>query len=386
MQHLDEGTIHAWLDGALDDAEAARVEQHVDGCDSCAAAVAEARGLIAASSRILTALDDVPSDVLPAHMPESTDQLSALRMRHAAERDFLRRRRGIRRTWLSAAAIAFVAFGTTIVWRSGVRGPSSMEERAAPSPSAPSPAASAAVPAPRASTPMREPVGSMAAPSVPSGRASRRADSSGQPAARAETVAVPTRSSADQPVAAPMLDKATAELPAKASRTETTSGMMRGAAPRAVGAIGDSVSRSVSTDASLRQALASEPSAEKKVEAARDVEVVAGCYRIVYAAGQAPRGAFAPALRLTHDPDGTEGVWYRAEAIGDSSVAGRSVRWRPDSNSFVLSQGRQEGAAASATSTLRVSLAPVESPRPGVAAKVVTALPVAAAVRIACPP
>lgn len=61
MQHLDEGTIHAWLDGALSTEEAARAEAHVASCSMCADATAEARGLIAASSRILTALDNVPS-------------------------------------------------------------------------------------------------------------------------------------------------------------------------------------------------------------------------------------------------------------------------------------------------------------------------------------
>src|SRR5688500_18821370 len=65
MQHLEEGTIHAWLDGALDSAQAAETEAHVAQCASCSAAVAEARGLIAATSRILTALDDVPSGVIP---------------------------------------------------------------------------------------------------------------------------------------------------------------------------------------------------------------------------------------------------------------------------------------------------------------------------------
>ena len=66
MQHLDEGTIHSWLDGALSSEEAARAEAHVAECPQCAAAVAEARGFIAASSRILTALDHVPRGVVPA--------------------------------------------------------------------------------------------------------------------------------------------------------------------------------------------------------------------------------------------------------------------------------------------------------------------------------
>lgn len=60
MQHLDEGTIHAWLDGALPADEAARAELHVASCETCSEAVAEARGLVAAASRILTALDDAP--------------------------------------------------------------------------------------------------------------------------------------------------------------------------------------------------------------------------------------------------------------------------------------------------------------------------------------
>jgi hypothetical protein len=65
MRHLDEGTIHAWLDGQLPQSEAEAVESHVAECRPCADAVAEARGLIAASSRILTALDGVPRGVMP---------------------------------------------------------------------------------------------------------------------------------------------------------------------------------------------------------------------------------------------------------------------------------------------------------------------------------
>jgi hypothetical protein len=65
MNHLDEGTIHAWLDGALDAGQSRAADEHVRGCPRCSEAVAEARGLMAASSRILGALDDVPAKVIP---------------------------------------------------------------------------------------------------------------------------------------------------------------------------------------------------------------------------------------------------------------------------------------------------------------------------------
>ena len=65
-EHPDEGTIHAWLDGALDHGAARALEAHVAGCRECAARVAEARGLIAGASRIVSALDDAPSTSGPA--------------------------------------------------------------------------------------------------------------------------------------------------------------------------------------------------------------------------------------------------------------------------------------------------------------------------------
>src|SRR4051812_18468085 len=65
MQHLDEGTIHAWLDDALPADEASRVEQHARDCAACAALVADARGMIAGAARIVRALDIVPGGVVP---------------------------------------------------------------------------------------------------------------------------------------------------------------------------------------------------------------------------------------------------------------------------------------------------------------------------------
>ncbi len=65
MQHLDEGTIHAWLDGELPVDDAARVAGHVAECEECAALAAEARGVMAGASRIVSSLDAVPAGVIP---------------------------------------------------------------------------------------------------------------------------------------------------------------------------------------------------------------------------------------------------------------------------------------------------------------------------------
>lgn len=98
MNHLDEGTIHAWLDGGLSAAQSAEIDAHVNGCAECSAKVAEARGLIAASSRILTALDDVPANVVPKPAVAP-----------------LRRRRSIA-PWVSGLAAAAIL---VTLWRTG---------------------------------------------------------------------------------------------------------------------------------------------------------------------------------------------------------------------------------------------------------------------------
>ncbi len=59
--HPEEGTIHAWLDGALSAGESEAVSAHVATCADCGERVAEARGLIAGASRVVAALDDLPA-------------------------------------------------------------------------------------------------------------------------------------------------------------------------------------------------------------------------------------------------------------------------------------------------------------------------------------
>jgi hypothetical protein len=126
MQHLEEGTIHAWLDGELSPEECARIESHVAACGACAALVAEARGLIAASSRILSALDDVPGGVIPEAGKSPEDPPLArpgLTLEHEphapAVQGVARARRPFYRhpQFAAAAAVVLMVVGTWTVWQ-----------------------------------------------------------------------------------------------------------------------------------------------------------------------------------------------------------------------------------------------------------------------------
>ena len=105
MQHLDEGMIHAWLDGELSPSDTEQIEAHTRECAECAQRVAEARGLIAASTRILNALDNVPSGVVPG----ATIPVAPPRIRRWYDRTDLR----------AAAALLFVAGASLIAVKAG---------------------------------------------------------------------------------------------------------------------------------------------------------------------------------------------------------------------------------------------------------------------------
>ena len=157
MQHLDEGTIHAWLDGALPANEAEAVERHARECAECAALVADARGLIAGAARIVSALDAVPGGVIPSNRPAarravwSTLRLTPLRA-------------------ALAASVMLVA-ASVVVARRAPR--VEMQTVAAP---APEPAANAPAP-------------SIAAPAAPAAPAAAAVDVARRPARLAESAA-----------------------------------------------------------------------------------------------------------------------------------------------------------------------------------------------------
>ncbi len=53
MSHVDEGTLHAYLDGALPPAERSQVDVHLAGCPECQERLVEAQALIARADALL---------------------------------------------------------------------------------------------------------------------------------------------------------------------------------------------------------------------------------------------------------------------------------------------------------------------------------------------
>ncbi len=250
MEHIDEGTIHAWLDGALPADEASRIEAHVSSCAACATAVAEARGLIAASSRILSALDEVPGGVIPVAVVTAesltsgrvpgdaarigADDDSAATERHeergavigaaSAARGARSTRRHARRPWYrrpqwaAAAGIAFLAVAATSVWQ-GSRSLRVMDD-----------ARESMQSAPMAVEPRADVAADAAAASTSGARAARAlsADAPGAPRQRAQaessarTDAATFNELKKEASAATAAGKLQAEAPAIAKLTITT--------------------------------------------------------------------------------------------------------------------------------------------------------------------
>lgn len=67
MPHLDEGTLHALLDGEIPSAELAPIQAHLGGCAECRARLAEEQDLLAESDRLIEVLE-LP-EAAPAVVP-----------------------------------------------------------------------------------------------------------------------------------------------------------------------------------------------------------------------------------------------------------------------------------------------------------------------------
>ena len=161
MQHPDEGTIHAWLDGELPEEQANEIAAHTRDCPECSAKVAEARGLIAASTRILTALDNVPSRVIPETAATSRTPVAARQRRRWYDRLDIR----------AAAALLVVAGASYLVVKRDSGDSREMLAVADKIESAPMPATANSAVAPPVEQPVTPPVAMQRATQPPARKA-----------------------------------------------------------------------------------------------------------------------------------------------------------------------------------------------------------------------
>jgi hypothetical protein len=111
MSHVDEGTLHAYLDGELPSAERTALEAHLAQCATCRASLAEERALLERASVLLGSAQP------PARAVPPFEQL-----RRASRRSPWH----VRRSFAWAASIA-LALGAGYLLRSPATGPDQVE-------------------------------------------------------------------------------------------------------------------------------------------------------------------------------------------------------------------------------------------------------------------
>ncbi len=207
MQHLEEGTVHAWLDGELAADEAERVARHVAECTECAALVAEARGVVAGASRIVSSLDAGPAGVVPRAQTASP----------AKRRGWYRF--ALTPARMSIAATILVAAGVTLTLRRRhVGGDDVPRSRMIDSPiAAPQVAAPLRIADSTSAAPAPAAAPSPPPPATPAPSARKGAAAAGKP------VGMPTHSTAD--MGAPVAEKTSEEK--KQSATQPSAALAR---------------------------------------------------------------------------------------------------------------------------------------------------------------
>jgi anti-sigma factor RsiW len=160
MSHLDEGTLHALLDGELETNEVAEIQAHLGACSACGLRLREVKEFLAESDRLIASVDlgevSVPEPRAAAPATPAA-AASAPRPRPVAttpatepwneppplllpdnETAADRRARRLRR--LNQAAMLAVVVGLGLVWNNLYRGKSApapaMDDSVAPQPTA----------------------------------------------------------------------------------------------------------------------------------------------------------------------------------------------------------------------------------------------------------
>ena len=382
-EHLDEGTIHAWLDGALTPDESARVESAAASCAECTALVAEARGLVAASSRILSSLDAVPAGVIPG-TSANVDQLAALRARQRAS---------TRRWWQDrriaiAASLVFVAGVSSLMLRSNGGEPTQFAADSAVSARSieAAPAAPAPQPGPTESRQANARDAKVAAAPPPAAAPQPTAQRMREATAvRSDSIATQKAAAETSPVAGALANEA--RLARRADTATVGRIASDSIAPQRVDVVAERQLRQEGArqavqqlrfDSSQRRAAPSAlaPGAQAigtRVGAAMaDAASSAACYRL--------RGLSAPAItdtiRLLNQqaPVLSDPAWFRTQIYG--ALRDTTIAWRPVDAVTVELRSRFGG------DTIAVRFrtdggAPENRPVPGVRT--------APAMRVACP-
>ena len=81
MSHVDEGTLHAYLDGELPSSERAAIEAHVAQCTTCRTALAEERALLERASALLGSARPVERPAPPFEQIRRVPKRSPWRVR-----------------------------------------------------------------------------------------------------------------------------------------------------------------------------------------------------------------------------------------------------------------------------------------------------------------
>jgi anti-sigma factor RsiW len=242
MSHLDEGTLHALLDGELDLAEVSEIQIHLGTCVACGSRLQEVKQVLAEADRLVGVMEmpagtrrpapHPPRASAPRSIPESDSWSEPpVLLLPGEEEAILRRKRWMRR--LRWAAVIAVVVGSGKVITSAI-GPSvpSLPERDLTS-------ASPAVP-----------------PAVVSEAERRRVDSP-VVVARARTSRAPSQ---PRP-----------KLPAKSETTATQQQLLADTQTALDDTVAEAVADTISTDAEL---LASHEAGDTTSEAAPAAEVV----------------------------------------------------------------------------------------------------------------
>src|SRR4051812_28736408 len=77
MSHLDEGTLHALLDGELELSEVSEIQMHLGTCVACGSRLQEVKQVLAEADRLVGAID-VPAGAArprPEPVPTSTPRM-----------------------------------------------------------------------------------------------------------------------------------------------------------------------------------------------------------------------------------------------------------------------------------------------------------------------